>query len=199
MRLRKSCVYLIIILTSFIGIAALRAQDAINPFKAIPLIPSPEAAPEGGFYRLDITMHEMEDGKTLNTRNYSISMKANKDTGAIRISHDVPITSGATPDPLAAAPAGPVKSPFKSTQKSVSVSLDCVLKEKDSNLELGLRGEISGVIPPDQVKGYPPISRDIFLVSTAPLTPGKTTMISSVDDPGSNRQFKIEATATKLK
>lgn len=194
MNLKKSFPFLFLVVASLIAVDSLCAQDPVRR------IPNPSSRREsnvkGNFYRLDLSMREMEDGKTISTRNYSLWMRANGEPGILRISHDAPITSRSI---IEEPTSPPKKQAIFVEKKSISVDLTCFLKETDSDLELNVNGEIKGIIPPEKGMEYPPVYRHITLVSTALLTPGKPATISSVDDPGSNRQFQIDATATKTK
>ncbi len=178
-----------------------KAKVIETPFGTV--IRPADAAPTSAnlpasYYRLDIVIKEMQEGKILNSRNYSLWLKTESPRsigGVLRISNEVPVAAPPVQD---VAPSSQGK-PARTREKRVSVDLTCRLTEIGSYLELGLSGNISGVIPPEKDKGFPQLYRDLEIVTFAPLTPGKTMTISSVDDPSSNRRFQIDVTANKLK
>jgi hypothetical protein len=201
MNLKKSFSFLFMVAALLIAVNVLCAQETKTPFGNVSKIskPSPpkrDSNAKGGFYRLDLTMLEMEEGNTISTRSFSLWLKATAgDYGVLRISNSVPIVGDAMSENILST----TEKPAKPAQKSVSVDLSCTLKEIASGLELNITGTVGGVVPPEKGKQYPPVFRNISIRATALLTPGKSTTISSIDDPGSNRHFQIDATATKIK
>jgi hypothetical protein len=63
--------------------------------------------------------------------------------------------------------------------------------------------ESSSVVPREQAlvpsAGGNPVFRRVSTNVTAAVSPGKPTLIGSMDDVTSNRRFEIEATVTKVK
>ena len=194
MNLRKSFSFIFLVVASLIAVNTLCAQEPARRGPN-PTAPKRVLNVKGSFYRLDLALQEREDGKIISTRNYSLWMRANGGAGILRITHDAPVASRS---PFEDSDSSP-KQRTRIIQKSIKVDLTCFLKEDNSGLELNVNGEIKGVIPPEKGMEYPPVYRNITLASTALLVPGKATTISRVDDPGSNRQFQIDATATKIK
>jgi hypothetical protein len=65
---------------------------------------------------------------------------------------------------------------------------------------LDVRAEISSFATNDQtVHDSHPLLRQMQITGSTSLLPDKPTIIGSVDDPNSQRQFQLEVTATKLK
>jgi hypothetical protein len=92
-------------------------------------------------------------------------------------------------------------SPSSMSYRKVGVSINCTLTETDGNPSLSLNLDISGVAPSEKGADLPSlvIFRSVSISAEAMLTPGKSTMISSVDDPAIKRRFQVDVTATKIK
>jgi hypothetical protein len=174
-------------------LVALLAAVSTTAQQAVP------AKPEESFYRLDFVLRELEDGKVINTRSYSLwlssvvegSRGGRGGGGSIRAGNDMPAVSTAQGD----KPAGV-------TYKNTGISIDCTLTESASGPVMSMSGSIVNVVTPDQGqdnKMLLPVFRSINLNAYTLLALGKPTLISSVDDPGSKRRFQLEVTGTKLR
>lgn len=155
----------------------------------------PSTPGEVGFYRLDFVLHELADAKIINSRNYSMWLKAGRresgslESGSLRVGNDTPVQNIPTQE----KPAG-------LSYKNIGIALDCTLEETDKGLVAQLHASIGEILPPEanEPKALP-VFRNIAFQSTALLSPGKPILISSIDDPNSKRRFQLEVTATKLK
>lgn len=133
-------------------------------------------------YRVDFALHESEDGKRVNTRNY---MQLVEEGGECRVraGHKVAITTVVQGQP--------------STQYlDVGFRLDCHLSEGDGYVRLEIRLDITGFA--EEAKERPLLRNISSEVRTAVL-PGKPTVVSSIDDSASKRRYELEVTATKAK
>jgi len=130
-------------------------------------------------YRLDFVIHESEDGKAVNTRNYSQLIDAG-DWSRMRAGARVPITTD------------------KGIQyMDVGVSIDYQLTERGDHVGLELRLEISNFAQGQETKD--PLLRTISSAFKSAVLPGKPTVVSSIDDTASKRRYELEVTATKMK
>ncbi len=162
---------------------------------AVPMMaqqPAP-AKPEESFYRLDLVLRELEDGKVINARSYSMWLASGEGRGggaSIRAGNDIPMVRTVQTD-----------KPADITYRNVGVNIDCRLSESASGPVLTMNGSIANVVAPElgMDNKLLPVFRNINLNAYTLLTPGKATLISSADDPGSKRRFQLEVTATKLK
>ena len=142
-------------------------------------------------YRLDFSFNELADGKTTNTRRYSMNLTAGQ-SNEIKIGTRVPVASGTS-------------IPNMSSQYQyldVGTNIWAQLREHGDELILVVHGENSNVdIASGQNSGAlaPPVIRQIKIDGDTLLVIGKPIMIGSVDDPNSKRQFQLEVTVTKLK
>ena len=140
-----------------------------------------------GFYRLDFVLRESDNGKLVNTRNYSMWLKTDGAWATLRAGNDIPSYAGDKPG---------------LSYRNVGVQLDSALEEIDNNPSVTISASIGIVLPAEQSnepKSLTPVFRNIAFKAAALLTPGKPMMISSIDDPNSTRRYQLEVTATKLK
>jgi hypothetical protein len=180
---RMCCLFSFMIAIALIAASAATAQQ-----QPVPFAPKKDVS----FYRLDFVLRELDDGKIVNARSYSMWLKTDSVwAGNLRAGNDIPVATIPTQE-----------KPAEVSYKNIGFQMDCALDEIDNNPVLTISGSISAVLPPDQAhdpKSTLPVFRKIAFKSVALLTPGKATMVSSIDDPGSKRRFQLEVTAIKLK
>lgn len=132
-------------------------------------------------YRVDFAISELQEGKEINIRHYSMDLNSGPWT-QIKIGTRVPVA--ATHDSFQYVDLG--------------TSLDCEIGEQGEDLSLDVRSDFSSLSSPEERIGQP-IIRQIKINGRTLAVPGKPIVIGSVDDPNSNRQFQLEATVTRLK
>jgi hypothetical protein len=135
-------------------------------------------------YRLDFSVNELEDGKRINTRQYSLNLNAD-DANEIKIGTRVPVESG--------------HEQFQ--YMDVGTSIWCRIGERPDGIPLSVRADISNFAIPDQGTGHEsrPVVRQFKINASTLALPGKPMVVGSVDDPNSKRQFQLEVTVTKLR
>lgn len=135
-------------------------------------------------YRLDFSVNELEDGKKINTRQYSLNLNAD-DGNEIKIGTRVPVESG--------------QGQFQ--YMDVGTRIWCRIGERPDGIPLSVRADISNFAIPDQGTGHEsrPVIRQFSINASTLVLPGKPMVVGSVDDPNSKRQFQLEVTVTKLK
>jgi hypothetical protein len=135
-------------------------------------------------YRLDFSVDELQDGKKMNTRQYSMNLNAN-DSNEVKIGTRVPIEGK----------QGEVQ------YIDVGTSIWSRLSMHNGQLELAVRAEISNFAVPEQAEGHDPrpVIRQLKISSSTLALLGKPMVVGSVDDPNSKRQFQLEVTVTKLR
>jgi 3D (Asp-Asp-Asp) domain-containing protein len=153
------------------------AQDS-SPSKA-----TPEAQKAVNAYRLDFSVNEFEDGKKINTRQYSMNLNAD-DSNEIKIGTRVPVES----------------KQGEFNYLDVGTSIWCRLEERANGLPVSVRAEISNFAMPDQ-QGQTgrPVLRQLSIKASTVAQLGKPMVVGSVDDPNSKRQFQLEVTVTRLR
>ncbi len=153
------------------------AQDSSAP-KAVP-----ETEKAVNAYRLDFSVNEMEDGKKINTRQYSMNLNA-EDANEIKIGTRVPVEAK--------------QGEFQ--YLDVGTSIWCRVGERASGLPIAVRAEISNfAMPEQQAQQTRPVLRQLSIRASTVAQLGKPMIVGSVDDPNSKRQFQLEVTVTKLR
>lgn len=148
-------------------------------------------------YRLDFSFNELEGGKKINNRHYSIDLTAGSQD-EVKIGTRVPIATGETS-------SSPLPAQFQ--YLDLGTSIWALLRDASDELQLEVKSEISwtkhenvDIDPRASHSTFtPPIVSQIKINGSTLLTIGKPLTIGSVDDPYSNRQFQLEVTATKLR
>ncbi len=144
------------------------------------------------FYRLEFVVKEVDGGKVLNTRTYSITVSTDpRDSSTqIRAGGRVPIQT---------TTAGPTSIQYL----DIGVNIDCSnVKEVDRGLSLRVSADISSVPsePAASTTGppLPPTLRQNRWAAMTIVPLKKPTLIFSSDDPTSKRQMQLELTATSI-
>lgn len=145
-------------------------------------------------YRLDFSLNEVEDGKTINTRHYSMNLTEGE-SDEIKIGTRVPVTSGSVGE----------HNNLVTTQfqyLDVGTRIAARLEPSGGEIKLHVNSDISNIdtTAGDQRLGpvAAPIIRQIKIEGSTLLVVGKPILVGSVDDPNSKRQFQLEVTVTKL-
>jgi hypothetical protein len=135
-------------------------------------------------YRIEFNVREIEDGKRLNSRNYMMVVEDDS-WGRIRVGNRVPIVGGE-----------------KQLQyNDVGMNIDCRPREREGSVTLDVRLESSSVVAQEQMAAVNtnPVFRQQRTNIVSVVTPGKPTMVATMDDVVTNRRYEIEVTATKVK
>lgn len=134
-------------------------------------------------YHLDFSVNEIEEGKKINARQYSMNLNAD-DANEVKIGTRVPVESK--------------QGEFQYID--VGTSIWSRIGESANGIPLSVRAEISNFATPDQqVQQARPILRQLSIKASTLAQLGKPMVVGSVDDPNSRRQFQLEVTVTKLK
>jgi len=142
-------------------------------------------------YRIDFLISEMEDGKKINTRQYSMNSHP-LDESEIKIGSRVPVEAK--------------QGEFQ--YLDVGSNIECKLWDETrmtglgSNVFLKVEAELSNFAAPDQqaaAQQFHPVVRQLRIKASSTVIPGKPMVVGVVDDPNSKRQFQLEVTVTKLK
>jgi hypothetical protein len=163
-----------------------RAAPAQDAAKEQRVTEAPKPVPKPlTVYHLEFAVRELEDGKRLNSRSYTMSVE-DGDWGRIRVGNRIPYNSG--------------KEQFQ--YFDVGINIDCRLRDHDSYILLENTSiEISSVVKDESSGGGTPnpIVRQARASVVASVTPGKPTVITTMDDVSSNRRYEVEVTATKIR
>jgi hypothetical protein len=141
-----------------------------------------EAARGASSYKLDLLLSESENGKRINTRNYSFVVEERKSV-RLRQGLRVPVSVGAS---------------FQ--YMDVGLNIDCDLIEVDTGVHINLSVDESSFSAEQQRSvGGNPVMRQFKNQVQAVIPTGKQTLVSSVEELDSKKRVDIELTATKLR
>lgn len=145
-----------------------------------------ENAPDSSMYRLKYTVNEVEGGKTVNSRSYTLVVKIHT-TATLRIGSRVPY--GVAKDSI--------------QYQDVGMNIDCTIDRQEGHLALHTKVEMLSVSGKGTEKSFQSTPNPIFgqfsLENDTVATLGETALVGSADDVNSNRRFVIEVTVTKAK
>jgi hypothetical protein len=164
------------------GPARLWAQKADSP-------KAPDEEKMASAYRLDFSLNEMDDGKKVNTRQYSMHSRSG-DWNEIRIGTKVPVESK--------------QGEFQ--YLDVGMNIRCRLTDRSDaaslgeNVSLKVSADLTNfAIPEQQQQTMHPAIRQMRIEASTVALLGKTMVVGVVDDPNSKHQYQLEVTVTKLK
>jgi len=134
-------------------------------------------------------IYELQDGKKINQRDYSLLVEAN-DRGAntLKIGTKVPIDAG----------NGGI------TYADVGFELRCSAAETVNNkLAVSVDMTVTNFAIPEQntdprTAGSRPVLRGVTQRISAVVNPGKPQILTSMDDVNSTKRMQVELTATKV-
>jgi hypothetical protein len=163
------------------GLGSAGAQQSENEAK-----PRPEQAEKPPVaYRLDYSVNELEDGKKMNSRQYTLNLNAG-DANSIKIGTRIPVEAK--------------QGEFQYID--LGTNIWSRVRQQGSELTLEVRADVSSLATPspDQtVHAGPPLVRQVQINGSTIVVPGKSMVLGVVDDPYSKRQFQLEVTVTKLR
>lgn len=176
-------VWLITISMTLCGLRSLQAQEENKPAsednKTKTERPITKAVHA---YRVDFSISELQDGKRINSRHYSMDLNSGP-WSQIKIGTRVPVSQA--------------QGMFQYID--LGTSIDCEVDEQGEDLALDVRSDFSNISNPEEQHSAQPIIRQIKINGRTLTAPGKPVVIGAVDDPSSTRQFQLEATVTRLK
>jgi len=133
-------------------------------------------------YHLQFTLSEIEDNKTINTRQYSLDLSSNE-ANDVKIGTRVPVEAK--------------QGEFQ--YLDVGTSIRARLEERHGQTTILVVAEMSSFALDDQDKhDTHPLIRQIKIDASTLLQLNKSMVMGSADDPNSKRRFQLEMTATKL-
>jgi len=181
------------LLAAVVSIAALSFCVAITSAPAQNVAqPKSEAAPQAQTprsYRLDYTLTELENGKKIDSREYSITVGGGTQSG--------PPWQGVV-EIGTRVPAG-MKSDGSIQYVDVGTKIVGFISTRDGTQVLRTNCDVSSVAPDEAKVDGRPILRTLTIVNEAPVAVGKAVMAGTADDPDSKRRFELEVTVTEIK
>jgi hypothetical protein len=180
---RKTLFALVLGIFFFVAPSFTAAQDANTEPK--PASPNPGPQKPLGAYRLTFSINELEDGKKINTRRYSMNL-TDGGGGArnLKIGTRVPVQS----------------EQGKFQYLDIGTNISAQIRNWETPLGLYVNAEISSF--PASNEGItsvtPPLIRQLRIEGSTVIVPDKPMIVGSVDDPNSKREFQLEVVATKV-
>jgi hypothetical protein len=178
-----------ILLSTALMIALTIVADIRQGFAQDSAKAASDAAEPGHAYRLDFTVSEIENGKKIDSRQYSMNLRGG-DVNEVKIGSRVPVDTK--------------NGEFQYID--VGTNIWCALRDRKdiswvgNDLLLNVKSEISNfAVPEQQGQNVRPILRQLKIDASMIAEVGKPLVIGSVDDPNSKRQFQLALTITKLR
>jgi hypothetical protein len=138
------------------------------------------------FYRLEFVVQEVEGGKVVNSRSFSMLMAAERGRSAIRAGAKIPYTQG----PADSRTVG---------QLDVGLNIDCGdAQEEQGYFSLNVTAEISNVAEQDRSLNGVPLLRSNRWDSRVTLPLKRPTVIYASDDFSSKRKMQLQLTAVPV-
>lgn len=144
-----------------------------------------QAAPA---YKLAFAVYELQNGKKINERDYSLLLRADNNSNTLKIGTKIPFETGQG----------------TYTYLDVGFKMDCsAVETTDNKVDVRLDITVSSFAIPEQntnrgAVGKQPIIRDVTQRVRTVLVPGKPQIVTSVDDVDSTKRMQVELTATKV-
>jgi hypothetical protein len=136
-------------------------------------------------YRVDVSINELDEGKQINSRHYSVSLTDDEPAKELKIGTRVPVDG----------------EQGKFDYIDVGTSIFCRMDARPGSLSLQVKAEISNfaVADPAARGSGAPLIRQMTISGGTLVISDKRVTIGSVDDPNSKHQFQLEVTVAKLR
>ena len=184
-RTKRSVLILISALAlAFVGRQAAAASQPGGQEKSAPTTKK-EAATDSNVYRVSYKVNELENGKTINSRSYTLMARTDK-RASTRIGSQVPYSNG------------------QSIQyQNVGMNIDCTINERGGDLLVDTLLHMSTVASKENIPeagSFPvPVFGNFSLEDITVALEGKPAFVGSIDDVNSNRHYEIVVTVTEAK
>ena len=175
----------VLILTSAMMLALVGTQATAAPQPGEQEQSGPAARRETNqsvnVYRVSYKVNEMENGKIINSRSYTLMAKAG-DRANANIGSRIPVVFQGKLD-----------------YHNVGMAFSCVIHPQQENLVVHSEFNLNTLAEkePTSTPLPPPVMRQLFLKDDTVATIGKPAFVGSIDDVASNRRYVIEVTVTK--
>ena len=134
-------------------------------------------------YRLNFALREMEGGKNVSTRNYTM-LASPQNQAKLNIGSKVPVANTAG----------------QYSYVDVGVSVRARIQERGAQLLLNAEVEVSNIGADRENAGRPaPRIQQLRSDIDTLIALGQATPVVMLDDPASPKRYEIEVTATKVK
>lgn len=162
---------------------------------SLPWAAAQESAKEGeaqvkpmDSYKVEFTVNELDNGKKLNSRSYSMQIRADAlrkwtETKRLRVGSQIPMPNG----------------PNQFIYRDVGMDIDCRLMPLgNGNVAIGTTWEYSSLLGEQGQTTQTPVTRHVRSDADAIVPLDKPTLISEVDDVASTHRYVFEVKVTKV-
>lgn len=147
-------------------------------------------------YRLDFSLNELDGGKKINSRHYSMDLTVGS-ANEIKIGTRVPVVTVRSEPGAATNALANTQWQYVDIGTNIWAHLRESLDDSD-DFQIEVRSDVSDIDKGTEVASAP-IIRQMKINGTTLLVIGKPITIGTMDDPNSSRQFQLEVTVTKLR
>lgn len=150
-------------------------------------------------YKVEYRIRDGSDAASKSGRRYTMLMDT---TGrsTFKVGERVPVATGS----FQSGPGGVGINPLVNTQFNyldIGVNIETNVKEQDGKVALFSSMDISTIVEHKQQAGSTVLSNptvaQIRIIVNTQVTPGKPTLVASIDDPVTQHHFDVEAVVTK--
>jgi hypothetical protein len=135
-------------------------------------------------YRLDFTLTELESGKKIDTREYSMNLSPAGGGGRVQIGTRVSTGTKADGTPQ---------------YIDIGTLLIGMLYMRDGALMMNANCDVSSIVPDAAKVDGRPVLRTLTISNSTAVVEGKTVLVGTADDPDSKHEFELEVTVTEMK
>lgn len=135
-------------------------------------------------YHLEFSINEMQNGKKINSRQYSMNISNDSSPKQLKIGTRIPVETET--------------GKFDYLDVGTSISAQMVSWQTPIGIDISV--DISNFANPDEALhgNGRPLLRQMRITGRMPVVLGKPLVVGSVEDPNSDHTFQLEVTATKL-
>ena len=149
-------------------------------------------------YKVEFAIREGSGG-AVKTRQYTMLMAASQKS-SFRVGSRVPTATGSFQPGVGGVGVNPLVN-TQYTYLDIGVNIDCTVAEINGKLMMHGNIDISSIVEHKAAQGVnppnPTVGQTRLELDTA-VEPGKPTVIASIDDPVTARQFQVQATVTRV-
>jgi hypothetical protein len=149
-------------------------------------------------YKLEFSVHELDNGKRINSRSYSMLMRTASEAlpkygnvKNLRIGSKVPFSTS----------TGTGTTSNSIQYEDVGMNIDCrILPMANGNVVVGANWEYSSLADEDAAKHdtLPPVFRQVRMNVESVVPLNKPTVLAEMDDVASTRHYVFEVKVTKI-
>ena len=144
-------------------------------------------------YKVVFLIYEVEDGKRINERSYTLpvsTLDGSPRDSSMKVGNRVPMATAITTSDQTVY-----------QYVDVGLTIDCNLTEQEGKFIVHGGVELSSLVTEQGANspgGGNPVLRQVKENFTTLVSPGKPTLVTTMDDLNSKKRLQVEVTATKI-